>query len=645
MSTSSLEEKSILQKAVEAADFKTIRKELLRNPQACQYRDKRGRSMLHFAFGICKRKDLLHFHGISFYGKVIIEILKIFLNLGLDVDLRTAEGKTPLWLAMECQLEIVVRFLVSRGADVKVTNENGDNLALGIVRKFMAFASIFTPDFCKELIDMGIDVDAPNKNGQTAFRSSIDNELLCIARLFALSTREINFVNGNGKSIVHIMMEYNDFDAQHLKKLIMKGVRLDVADNNGRTPTHLAANLKAVPKSIVDLLLNSVNDIDVQDHYGNTMLHYATRFPCNVQLCEALIGRGADVCKKDVSGFTPIQIAAIYRNSDVLKMLQKFDVRFDILTHSGETLLHLISKNNFHRMNALTTLEIVGMLHRNGCHIDTTDLNFNMTPLHVAAGNNVTDMVKALLLHGACVNSENSSGSTPLHIASCTGSPETLMELIQGGASVSLKDKTGRLPLEIAISADNVLAVRHLLDNGADINEIATTQSQINFLKRVKREKKCWFSLTNHCALLKSAKIPLSDMLWYIVDCEKLQRQFQEFESEVEILEMYEIEENISLLDVLRMNTSSRIRHADKLRRIAVCSEFDDLRQLIPNYKNFIFSRFKQAVEKKNIRGSAVAALNILTEFKLTDVCSDIICSYLSNSDLLTLIRESKLRQ
>lgn len=645
MASSTLEEKILLQKAVESADFKTIRQELIRNPESCKLRDKCGRSMLHFAFEISKKRISLGSHETCFYETIIIKVLKMLLDSGVDIDARGDDGRTALWLAVEFEMELVVQFLLLQGSDVEVTDIHGDNLALLMVRILQSFSSYIIPEFCYDSLNKGIDVDAMNKSGQTAFRLAIEQESVNIAKLLALQSSEINYVNSTGKNLAHIMIDQEDFDVEHLLILFKKGLRLDVFDNSGRTPMHFAASKTFVPKSMY-FMVNEMQDINHRDNYGNTLLHYAARFPSSVDFFTMLVRKGASIHQKGRYDLYPVQIAVLYQNLPLLRMLSDCQVQFDVRTSTGATLLHLYAGSMECQTSVAEAVEVIDIILEKGCDIEARLYINGMTPLHVAAEHDTSTIITALLFRGAKVDCKDGLNATPLHVASSTGSLGTLSELIQAGADLSIRNGIGHFPLRIAMSADNVPVVRCLLDNGADINDIAQLNSQIEFLKMVKRDKKCWHVLESHCVMLKVVKSYIADSLSSLIswDSELIQIQIEKCLRHTEIMKMHEVAENVSLLDVLQLAPDRRYKYCNELYMVL---KFVELRRLIPRYENFISSSIKEIVERRKMYESAVQALHRLTKVRLPDICTNLIMSYLSNTEMKTIVAvtRSQLRQ
>lgn len=633
-----VEEKGILRKAIEEGDFKTIRKEMLINPQAYQIRDEFGRTMLHSAFEVCKKCDRTCPDNVGFYSDVIIKILKIFIGVGLNIDARAGDGKTALWLAVELQMLKVAQFLVDHGANVKVTNRNRDNLIIVMVRSIGSFPALLRPEFCYQLIKMGIDVDSKNENGQTAYRLSIEQQSTAIAKVLALHTKEINFVNDQGKSIAHMIVDRDEFDEQCARKLAKNGLRFNVIDNNGRTPLHYAArrNIVLGPASI---LLDNMTDINLRDTHGNTALHYAARYPENVDFCETLIKQGVDIYQKGRYNLYPVQIAALYHNVPLLRILRDRQVQFDISTTQGATLFHFFAGLANRSTKLLEALEIVDVLLFKGCSTEASLYHNGQTPLHVAVQYNNIGVVDALLLRGANVNAKDKYMSTPLHIAARAGLPETLALLISGGAEVNVKNSSDRLPLEIALSNDNVAAVQYFLRIGAKVNDIAVTESQMKVLEHIQHRSRCWRFVEKYCVMLKVIDLPIASPLCSLIiwESKHIEKSMNKYIKEMQFLKIYEVEENKSLLDVLKLSPSRRYKYGKILKSISNDIEFENLRRLIPLYTDFIVSSMNEAIERKNLQRPAFEALYRLTKIKFPDICVDLIQSYLSNIELKIL--------
>jgi uncharacterized protein len=88
--------------------------------------------------------------------------------------------------------------------------------------------------------------------------------------------------------------------------------------------------------------------------------------------------------------------------------------------------------------------------------IDFCDPKTGNTALHMAAANNIFEVVSFLVEKGAHLNLQNHSQSTALHWASLCGHIEIVKYLCEAGKDridVSLKNEFGRIPFEEALQA------------------------------------------------------------------------------------------------------------------------------------------------------------------------------------------------
>jgi hypothetical protein len=96
--------------------------------------------------------------------------------------------------------------------------------------------------------------------------------------------------------------------------------------------------------------------------------------------------------------------------------------------------------------------------------------NENRTPLHYAAYQGHTELVKLLLAKGAEVNAKDNAGRTPLHSAAGRGHTGSVELLLANGAEVNAKASGDLTTLHYAAAFGRVDAVKVLLANGADVN-------------------------------------------------------------------------------------------------------------------------------------------------------------------------------
>jgi serine/threonine-protein kinase len=88
-----------------------------------------------------------------------------------------------------------------------------------------------------------------------------------------------------------------------VRELLEKGAELNVRNNAGATPLHMADNA-----AVATLLLDKGAEVNAKDHNGETPLHHAANSG-DVDLVRVLLHHGADVNARDDSGRTPLHAA------------------------------------------------------------------------------------------------------------------------------------------------------------------------------------------------------------------------------------------------------------------------------------------------------------------------------------------------
>ena len=94
---------------------------------------------------------------------------------------------------------------------------------------------------------------------------------------------------------------------------------------------------------------------------------------------------------------------------------------------------------------------------------------FGGTPLHIAAGHGLTDVVELLLENKANVNALDKFGRTALIDALNSGKIELVSLLLANGCQVEIACRDGRTALHIAVLHDLKEVVKLLLENKANI--------------------------------------------------------------------------------------------------------------------------------------------------------------------------------
>lgn len=214
-----------------------------------------------------------------------LKIIELLLKNGADVDARDSSGLTPLYNLVRRSNIKVVQLYLNFKPDLNTFKESGCNLLSSAVsfNKNM--------DVLQLIIDLGFDIDGRNNE-------SSETPLLTAA-----------FLN----------QEDNFFDQAEI--LLKNGARINLHDSQGRTALyHLVYNGNF---RIIELFLFYKADVRTIDVYGSNLLFPAASHNKHSKVVQLLVDLGLDVSHTNSCEMTPLHYAANNKNySESLKILK-----------------------------------------------------------------------------------------------------------------------------------------------------------------------------------------------------------------------------------------------------------------------------------------------------------------------------------
>ena len=189
---------------------------LVESPGLLAFRDERGRNLLHLCCGV-KPKDRLS-PGDA------MKTAAVLLDAGLDIDREAfSEGNwkaTPLWYAVGRGENLALaKYLLERGADP----EN------------CLWAAAFRDDVAaiRLLVAGGASLD-PVVEDETPFLAAVKVSHFRAAEALLDLGADVNHRDSKGMTALHYMLK-KDSPAEHFRRLIRHGARVDLPDRAGVT--------------------------------------------------------------------------------------------------------------------------------------------------------------------------------------------------------------------------------------------------------------------------------------------------------------------------------------------------------------------------------------------------------------------------
>ena len=235
-----------------------------------------------------------------------------------NVNVKDAEGRTPLRLVIWGKKWKLVAVLLQRGADVNVRDKLNNtplhaavkhsDAPLDVVAQLISSCNINSQDaegctalrlviwdqkwdLVSLLLRHGADVNSIS-SGETPLLKAMDNSELPLAVAKQLvSPDNINVSGVKGDTALHLAASKHKWDL--VPALVNLGADINLCNSDSDTPLLIAANQPGVPLNVVTELASTQN-INMQGFESCTALHLVVENE-RWNLIEALIRQGADV--------------------------------------------------------------------------------------------------------------------------------------------------------------------------------------------------------------------------------------------------------------------------------------------------------------------------------------------------------------
>jgi ankyrin repeat protein len=181
-------------------------------------------------------------------------VLEQLLAVTKNVNAKNAKGESALTIAVKSGTPENVALLLNKGADVNVTDKDGNNLGVYLIQSYRPESKGPDPLEAKiKLVqDKGLNLAAAQKDGSTLYHLAVvKNDLTLLKKLAALNI-DINAKNKDGMTALHkaAMISKND---EILKYLISIGAKKDIKTEFDESAYALAKENESLTKQNVSI--------------------------------------------------------------------------------------------------------------------------------------------------------------------------------------------------------------------------------------------------------------------------------------------------------------------------------------------------------------------------------------------------------
>ena len=410
-----------------------------------------------------------------------VQTLALLVSNGASINERNKEGVTPLTLAIETGHLEQAKFYASKNADIYAEDIKGntpltkalESRSITMLKTLVNAGTIFSTDssgntslhiaigrnapieYIRYLLDAGSDVNARNKNGDSALFIAVERNRRDAGDLLLEKNADIFASNVQGNSPLRIALTRGG----DMQDWLITSRTLNSSDGSGNTPLHYAAEWQL--NKAISALIQKGAKIHAQNANGETALFSAVKggdegtLTLKVLASSGLVLDSKDRLGRDNLGNTPLHAAVKWNAPLMAKTLILLGVDIDAQNSSGKTALSDACRS--------AKKDMALLLIKNGADINATDATGRTVLMDAISGGN-EDMVRLLLGYGANVHLQEMSGRNAYHEAALGGNIGIINMVRLSGGSPFSRDAAGDTPFSLVLNSE-LSVMRSVLGN------------------------------------------------------------------------------------------------------------------------------------------------------------------------------------
>lgn len=269
-----------------------------------------------------------------------LEIAKLLLRNGAEVDIPRDNGETPLFAALQREHIEVAALLLSKGADITHCHKEGFS-PLQIATRYGRHGVM------RFLLENGVYVDEESKNGESPLLVAVEqNDLDTVKFLIEAGADVDNFRHVDEVSSLFIAAKKGYIDIAKL--LLERGADVDLSNLDGESPLWIAAK-EGHLEIVIELLAAGAYVNKANYCLSETPLYVAIQGGY-IEIVIKLLATGASVFTRNYLGTNLLGIAKYKEYNDIYDLIY-----YTQIAKRGHTLLEKM----IHVLNAASnSLEI-----------------------------------------------------------------------------------------------------------------------------------------------------------------------------------------------------------------------------------------------------------------------------------------------
>lgn len=304
--------------------------------------------------GMEQNKDILKINMLT-------HALQMYSSVASSLEYLTAdeEEKRSSYEQAKLNKFNIIKTLLDNGIDVNLTKENMVNEPFGNLPPVFAAVWSNKKESVELLLSYGANIECEGGQIPKKILSSLvdlcpdhtstnvktrKSSIEMLKFLLENKIANINAPDSKGQTVLHTanILPYasKKEDCEIMQILLDNGGRIDIADNEGKTPLHIAATQGRV--ELTKLLAahkvdNELTNVDLQNEKtGDTALHYAIKYG-QIKAVKVLLAFDADINISNNGGVTPLSLASEGTYPEIKDLLLSYNVENTAgLEHSAE---------------------------------------------------------------------------------------------------------------------------------------------------------------------------------------------------------------------------------------------------------------------------------------------------------------------